>query len=297
MTFKKFMNTSLLCMALVITSANADDVTIGDLSARLDDLEKRTKGENPAGDELATKNDVESLANLVKSLTGRIEILEHQLGKTSQVKHGVDADDSTAADPLAKPAAQMEDSELMEPSSALEAEDADVDAILESLGSKAKPQAPSPKEKVTENREKATQTAEKNATSTLDAGSSAAGFDQAKGLMNKAQYAEAEASFKHYLTEHPSGKEAAAARVQLGEAQLKQGKKSEAKASFAKAYKANSKGTEGAKALLGLGETLGATDKDKKSACTVLKKLKSDFPNNKETNAKADGLITKYKCS
>lgn len=293
MTLKKIVLATLLCSSFLTTFSHADDVTVGDLSARLDDLEKRVKGESPSGDQLATSDDVERLSNMVKVLTGQIETLEHKL--KLQEKHSnnshVENEDAFAA-----PAADDSGTEPTETDA-----DADVDAVLASLGSKGenpkKDAKAKAKEKTEENREKATEKAEKTSTSTLDSGSPAAQFNQAKGLLNKDQFEAAEEAFKHYLAEHPSSKEAKSARVHLGEAQLKQGKTNEAKASFAKAYQANSKGTDGARALLGLGESLGANSKDKKNACTVLKKLKADFPKNEETTGKANELIKKYKCS
>lgn len=292
MTFKKIAFTALFCTSFLIPHVYADDVTMGDLSARLDDLEKRIRGENPAGDQLATTDDIERLTNLTKVLTGRIEVLEHQIGKKLQEKNNAsghtDEDESLNA-----PAEDTSASDTTD--------DADVNAVLASLDASAeKPKTETKataKEKTEAKREKATEKAEKTITPTLDTGSPAAQFNQAKGLLNKGQYAAAEEAFKHYLAEYPSGKEAKAARVHLGEAQLKQGKTKEAQASFAKAYQTNSKGIEGARALLGFGESLGAGDKDKKKACTVLKKLHKDFPKNEETTGKADDLMKKYKCS
>lgn len=301
MRLKRIIYISLSSAMLLLTAAQADDVTIGDISARVDDLEKCIRGENPAGDELATKDDVEILAGLVKSLTGRVEVLEHRLDNTLQSKQSIPADTDTAmdADLPAAPAADLSDAEQEGAVIADETDETEVNAVLESLGSRTKEEhadtKKSAREKVVGKRQKATENAEKSPTPTFDTDSAAAQFNQAKGLLSKGQYVEAETAFEYYLTEHGSRKEANAALVHLGEAQLKQGKYTQAKANFAKAYKANSKGTQGAKALLGLGEALGV--KDKKSACTVLRKLKEDFPSHKGTIGKANALMKKYKCS
>lgn len=288
----------MVLLSSIFTPTVQAEISVGDLSARLDELEKRGRGENSLGDELATKEDIENLATAVRLLTGRIEVLEHQ--KKLQEKGSV-AILEPAADPLTKTAVDHLDPEPRHhaaETAALESnEDTDVDAVLESLGApKATPKAIL-KAKTEENREKATEKAEQTATSVLDSGSPAAQFDQAKALLNNKQFAEAEESFKNYLDIYPKSKEAKSARVHLGEAQLKQGKSDEAKSTFAKAYQANSKGTEGARALLGLGESLAAKENGQKKACVVLKKLKEDFPENKSTIGRANQLIIKYNCS
>lgn len=307
MTFRKIAFVALFCTSFLTPPVAADDVTIGDLSARLDDVEKRIRGENPAGDELATKNDVEQLTTLIKDLTGRIEVLEHQVSKASQGKHSVDnqstvdnhaAEGDHVDDAFAAPAMDAAHPGMVSDSAtSSSAGDADVEAVLASLGAETtKPKADAKaieKGKTEEKRNKATEKAEQTSTSTLDSGSPAAQFNQAKGLFNKGQYAAAEEAFQHYLMAHPTGKEVKSARIHLGEAQLEQGKTNEAKVSFAQAYKENPKGTEGARALLGLAKSL----KDKKSTCTVLKKLKSDFPKNAEITEKANELTKQYKCS
>lgn len=291
---KKLALGTLLFSSLIITAQA--EISIGDLSARLDDLEKRGRGENALGDELATKNDVESLATAVKMLTGRIEILEHQMGKKLSEKGSMTSLES-AADPLSKAAVDHLDPEPRKIAGdpVVLDDNADVDAVLESLGASIETPKAILKEKTEEKREKATEKAEQTTTSVLDSGSPAAQFNQAKALLNNKQYAEAEEAFKEYLTTYPANKEVKPARIHLGEAQLKQGKSDEAKSTFAKAYQANSKGSEGAQALLGLGESLAA--KDKKKACVVLKKLKEDFPENKPTIGRANELLKKYNCS
>lgn len=292
---KKIAFVTLLHASIMTTTSYAyGEASIGDISARIDDLEKRIKGENPMGDEYATKEEIEQLITANKILTGRIEMLEHQLGKRDQEKSNASHTED-AADPLSKQA--IDDS----PFSSADGSDGDTDVeeVLKSLASPAKPKTAAKetsKIKTEETREKATEKAEKESTSVLDSGSPAAAFNQAKGLLNNNQYAEAEEAFTDYLKTYPKSKEAKSAILRLAQAQLKQKKTKLAKANFAKAYKENAKGEEGAQALLGLSECLGA-EKDKTNACTVLKKTKDDFPKNKTVLDKANKLFKEYKCS
>ena len=294
---KQIALTILLHTSIItIPSYAYGEVSIGDISARIDDLEKRVKGENAAGDELATKEEVEQLIAANKILTGRIEMLEHQLNKKGQdTNNAVLVKDE--ADPLSKQA--VDDSPFNSTTENNNDGDVDVDEVLKSLTPPAQSKE-SKKEaakiKTEEAREKATEKVEKESTSVLDSGSPAAAFNQAKGLLNKNQYAEAEEAFNEYLKNYPKSKEINSATLHLAQAQLHQKKTKEAKANFAKAYTKNKKGEEGAEALLGLSECLG-TAKDKTNACTVLKKTKDDFPNNKEVMNKANKLFKEYKCS
>jgi tol-pal system protein YbgF len=292
---KQIALATLLYTSMTTIPSYADsEVSIGDISARVDDLEKRIKGENAMGDELATKEEVEQLITANKILTGRIEMLEHQLNQKGRETNSavLTADER---DPLSKQA--VDDSPFSSPTDGSD-EDTDVDEVLKSLTPPAKPKE-SKKEaakiKTEEAREKATEKAEKESTSVLDSGSPAEAFNQAKGLLNKKQYAEAEEAFTEYLKTYPKSKEANSATLRLAQAQLHQKKTQTAKTNFAKAYKENGKGEEGAQALLGLSECLGA-EKDKTNACTVLKKIKDDFPKNKEIIDKVNGLSEKYKC-
>lgn len=273
----------------------ADISSIGNLSERLDAVEKRLNGENPAGDELATKPEVEGLIEALKALTGRVEVLEHQQRIAEKAAIG-----QTATNPAA--AASSEASSLA--AASLPEED-DVEAVLESLTSpaakthssskKAATEKHSPaKKEIEEKRESATKKAEETANSTLETGSPAAQYNQAEGLLKHQQYAEAEAAFEHFLNTYPNSKEAKFALIHMGEAQLEQGKNDAAKATFAKAYKAHPKGEEGAKALLGLGKAFAA--QDEKKACTVLEKLKEDFPNDKTIQKQANALFKKHHC-
>lgn len=293
---KQIAFATLLHASIISTQSYADsEVSIGDISARIDDLEKRIKGENAMGDELATKEEVEQLITTNKILTGRIEMLEHQLSKKGkETNSAVLVENET--DP---PSKQAVDDSPFSSSADNNDGDVDVDEVLKSLIPPAK-QKESKKEavktKTEEAREKATEKAEKESTSVLDSGSPAEAFNQAKGLLNKKQYAEAEEAFTEYLKTYPKSKEISSATLRLAQAQLHQKKIQAAKTNFAKAYKENNKGEEGAQALLGLSECLGAA-KDKANACTVLKKIKDDFPKNKEIITKVNGLSEKYKCS
>ena len=272
--FKK----TLLSLLMATTLSAFADESYGDLSARLDDIEKKVAGQSPSGHEFATKEDLENLLNQIKELRGRLEVAEHG---------GLNKPISSASEP-----SQKSDNMLKDDADADESgdDDGDVDAILKDL------QDSNPKDI-------ATKKAEKEApTGTLDKGNETAQYDQAMGLYKKKEYAEAEEAFRFYTKQYPKGKQVSQAKLHIAECQLAQAIESndkkaakDAAADFAAAYKANSKGALGAQALLGMAKSMKLQG-DKKKACIVLKKHQADFPKDKGTAAGAKKLYKEYAC-
>ena len=272
--FKK----TLLSLLMATTLSAFADESYGDLSARLDDIEKKVAGQSPSGHEFATKEDLENLLNQIKELRGRLEVAEHG---------GLNKPISSASEP-----SQKSDNMLKDDADADESgdDDGDVDAILKDL------QDSNPKDI-------ATKKAEKEApTGTLDKGNETAQYDQAMGLYKKKEYAEAEEAFRFYTKQYPKGKQASQAKLHIAECQLAQAIESkdkkaakDAAADFAIAYKANPKGALGAQALLGMAKSMKLQG-DKKKACIVLKKHQADFPKDKGTAISAKKLYKEYAC-
>ncbi len=264
-----------LLMATTI-SAFADE-SYGDLSARLDDVEKKVAGQSPSGHEFATKEDLENLLNQIKELRGRLEIVEHG---------GLNKPAASDAEPGQKSDMPKDEADADESGD----DDSDVDAILKDL------QDSNPKDV-------ATKKAEKEApTGSLDKGNETAQYDQAMGLYKKKEYPEAEEAFRFYVKEFPKGKQVSQAKLHIAECQLAQAMESkdkkaakEAAADFAAAYKASPKGANGAQALLGMAKSMKLQG-DKKKACIVLKKHQADFPKDKGTAAMAKKLHKEYAC-
>ena len=266
----------IIALLLATTFSVMADESYGDLSARLDDVEKKVSGQSPSGHEFATKEDLEALLTQIKELRGRLEVVEHG-GAT---KPAVSADEPAQKSDMPKDDADESGSD----------DDDDVDAILKDLSA-------------TDVKETATKKAEKNApTGSLEKSNDTAQYDQAMGLYKKKEYAEAEEAFRFYVKQFPKGKQASQAKLHIAECQLAQASesknKSDAKvaaADFAAAYKTSPKGTNGAQALLGMAKSMKLQG-DKKKACIVLKKHQADFPKDKGTAATAKKLYAEYKC-
>ncbi|MBX3486934.1 MAG: tetratricopeptide repeat protein [Candidatus Paracaedibacteraceae bacterium] len=272
------MLSSFLTLLIATTLSAFADESYGDLSARLDDVEKKVAGQSPSGHEFATKEDLENLSNQIKELRGRLEVAEHG-GLSKPAASDVDSGQKS----------EMPKDDAAE-SSDESSDDDDVDAILKDLSS-------------SDPKDTATKKAEKDApTGTLDKGDETAQYDQAMGLYKKQEYAEAEEAFRFYVKQYPKGKQLSQAKLHIAECQLAQATESkdkkaakEATADFAAAYKANPKGAHGAQALLGMAKSMKLQG-DKKKACIVLKKHKADFPKDKGTAATAKKLSKDYAC-
>lgn len=298
---KKGLAYLFLGCSLIVSEAYSDSV--GDLSARLDDMEKKINGQTSNGDEAASKEELELLRVLVRELRGEIEELRHLISIGGAPSSGITAKSPMIQNPLdegaekSKPSLKDSPKEVLKESTDIG--DDDIDDLLKNLSGGN--EADSKQTSKDDLRSKATQNAEKTAsTGSLEAGDSTAQYNQALALYKAKEYAEAEESFRYYLTQFKSGKQMSQAKLKIAQCQLALSKETkdknrakEASKEFASLYKANSKGGLGAEALLGMGDALGVQGESKK-ACVVLKKLKADFPNDKEMCKKASDLIKNY---
>lgn len=286
----------------IVSEAFSDSV--GDLSARIDDIEKKVNGQTSSGDEVASKEELELLRGIVRELRGEIEELRHAIStggnsggsvKSTSTQNPLDEESAKSKTPLKE--------SLNEPLGAskvlVDIGDDDIDDLLKNLsGGNGVDLKNKGKDDI---RDKATHDAEKNApTGSLESGDSSAQYNQALSLYKAKEYAEAEESFRYYLTQFKTGKQQSQAKLKIAQCQLALAKENkdkirarEASKEFASLYKANSKGGLGAEALLGMGEAMGVQGESKK-ACVVLKKLKTDFSNDKEICKKASDLIKQY---
>ncbi|WP_010300040.1 tetratricopeptide repeat protein [Candidatus Odyssella thessalonicensis] len=280
-----------LCLLLCLTSSSLlmADESYGDLSARIDDLEKRMGGKGPGGEDFVTRDELESIIKQIRELRGRIEVLEHK-GASLPARSADAILSSTPPSHLpgeVGPTAVVEDEE--------QAED-DVEAILKDLGGTSKAAKDTLKDKATEKAEK------EAPTGSLERNDESAQYNQAMALYKQQEYAEAEEAFRYYVKTFPKGKQVSQARIHIAECQLAAASQSKQKdlaktaaADFATAYKANPKGSLGAQALLGMAKSMKLQGETKK-ACVVLKKLKADFPNEKAIMKTTQDLSKQYKC-
>ncbi len=307
---KKILCTVLLGSCLM-TSGTFGDESLGGLSARIADLENKMNGQTSNGDESASKEELEILRGLVRELRGEIEGLKHTIASrgssapdySSSTNRGESLLDSPKD--VSKTSFQRGRGQLDRDSNRISSDVGDdgMDDLLKNLsgGDDIDLKYDAPKKNGEEVRDKATRLAEKNApTGTLEIGDSTAQYNQALSLYKSKEYAEAEESFRYYLTQYKSGKQTSQAKLKIAQCQLAlarehkdKNRAKEASKEFASVYKANSKGTIGSEALLGMGDAMGFQGEGKK-ACVVLKKLKADFPNDKEICKKATDLIKQY---
>lgn len=290
-----------LSSSLIVSEAFSESV--GDLSARIDDIEKKVNGQTSNGDEAASKEELDLLRGLVRELRGEIEELRHSIStggsyggsvKPASTQNSLDEEREKSKTPLRESPSGAGASKAL-----VDIGDDDIDDLLKNLGGG---RDVDPKNKNKDDiRDKATHDAEKNApTGSLESGDSSAQYNQALSLYKAKEYAEAEESFRYYLTQFKSGKQQSQAKLKVAQCQLALAKENkdktrarEASKEFASLYKANSKGGLGAEALLGMGDAMGVQGESKK-ACVVLKKLKADFPNDKEICKRASELIKQY---
>lgn len=112
----------------------------------------------------------------------------------------------------------------------------------------------------------------------LPSGSATDQYNQAFGLLKKANYAAAEAAFKAFLEQHPRDPMAGNAQYWLGETYYTRAKYIEAASAFAEGYKRYPKGAKAADGLLKLGMSLARANQ-KQNACLAFAQLDHDFPN------------------
>jgi TolA-binding protein len=258
---------SFALILLATAPSYADDISLGDMSARLDTLEKRLNGENASGEELASKADVDVLRNEVKYLTGKVEMLEHQLSMVQQGKGGVsNSAGSTFQEPSLTPTIGDED---------------DVAEVLKALeGSAPNGGKESPKEV---ERRKATEQAEKNApTLTLEKGSSSAKYDEALEAFRHQDYEGAQGLFEEFIHHNPKDARVKDAKYWVLESQLHQAEQNSGNKDISKKVarnlaeyiRANKDSKKLSSAVFALGRALELQG-DKKNACTAFNKAKT----------------------
>lgn len=294
----KFMQLVLGASALCffLNSASANEITVGDLSARIDDLENKIGAGGPPDPDFPNGNGIESPETLdaIRKLEAKAAEIDHRLAALEAKQLGapiVNAPQKISHDEPAGSVAQKDAGTIGNMSQE--------DSILKLL-EEASPSDPQSKKleqevAIEKTREEATKKAEETAP-TLTQGGANAQYNQAFSLYEKGEYAPAENAFQHVIDTYPNDPAAKKAQFWLGESCFAQKKNAEAKLAFVKAYKNDPKGPKAPDCLLKLGLVLAAQNK-KSDACTAWKKLVTDYPNMpKETKKALDEAKKKYGC-
>ena len=103
-------------------------------------------------------------------------------------------------------------------------------------------------------------------------------YNNAYGLLKRADYPGAEEAFRAFVGKYPNDPLAGSAQYWLGETFYARGQYAEAASAFAEGYKRFPKGTKAADDLLKLGMSLARANQ-KQNACVALAQLDRDFPN------------------
>ena len=121
-------------------------------------------------------------------------------------------------------------------------------------------------------------------------------YDRAFDLLRKADYAEAEKSFKSFIDKNPKDKLIGNAKYWYGETLYVQNKYTESAATFADAYQQDPKGPKAPDSLLKLALSLSGLNKIA-DACTTLSELKNNYPHaTANVRSRTDEERTKLKC-
>lgn len=248
------MKKIILLSILVLGSVSAwGEISVGDLSARIDALEKSMGGQTPDGTDIG--EELETIRRQIKAVNGRCEELEHQLNQMRQQLNVA---------PPAGPVDRVEDdAPAVEPDLAGLS---DEDAVLKMLSEKG-----DQKEAVTAVRDARTKEAAKNPP-TLKANGMAQ-YDEAMALFKKNELTKAAAAFAEFARANPKDKRVADAFYWQGESHLKKGSFKSAQSAYLEAYK--KKGSKANDALFGLGQAL-AKDNQKAKAKTIWTKLQGE---------------------
>lgn len=280
---KLFKNIVVLLMGTSLLISNVCADSYGDLLARIDDLEKRLNGQAPSGNDLASKEDLDQLKNSIRELRGDIEEIKHSLKANSFAV--VSQSQSSLSD-----SSKNQD----------HVDESDIDDLLKNLSAQEDIE-----DSLSVKREKATQQAEQKApTGKIESDDPSAQYNQALALYKTKEYAQAEESFQYYVTTYKNGKQVSQAKLKIAQCQLALAKQNkdksrakEAAKNFAGLYKANMKSSAlGGEALLGMGESM-IVQGDSQKACVVFRKLKTDFPNDKDLVKRATEFLKKHEKS
>ena len=277
-----------------VSGIYADDATtsIGELSARLDDLESQLNGravkvddDNPGAQ--VTPEDLDRLRDEIRHLkTSQVNFEE--IGRMRQ-----DIDDlkKEVARLSRNPAQKNLTSGNLSSHDQLSASSKEIDAETESVLKLLEEAAPEEdggerlgKKRDGRNlemqREMATQQAERrppDPSASLPVGNAQAQYNEACHLYEKGAYPEAERAFDYFITTYPKNTLVPQAQFGKANASLKQGKYRQAKTLYVNVYRKNPKGPKAPECLLKLGEAF-ALDGKPENACITWKKLSDDYP-------------------
>ncbi len=121
-------------------------------------------------------------------------------------------------------------------------------------------------------------------------------YNRATGLMQKKQWAEAEAAWKDFLARFPTHSRAGNAQYWLGETYFVRSDFKRAQIAFAEGYQKYPKSSKAPDNLLKLGISLGKNGRDR-DACTAFRQLAKQFPEAApEIKEKAKRYRELYKC-
>ena len=323
-----FLYTSMVC------SVFADDynTTIGDLSARIEELENQLgqRGENPDDanpgakvsredlerlkDEIRALRDTQTRSKDLNDLRDELHSLREDIKHLKSEKAGLQSENAPK-----KSAFSLVDSSKEKPTGKRNPEtwnqtpfSSETDEETESVLKLLEQSAPSeeeedgpPKRKQKKNleeiREMATKHAEETAP-TLKAGNAQAEYNAAMALHNKGAYKEAQSAFNNVIEDFPNDDLVPQAMYWKAESVMKQGNHKGAQILFVNAYKKNhelkknAKNSKAPDCLLKLGETFALLGK-KENACISWKKLETDFsPLTKEMKTELTALKKQYGC-
>lgn len=294
----KIITAAILCFGIV----SADDITVADLSARLDSLEKRLDGQTASGEELASTEDISALRSSLKTLTGRLEELEHLLREKTGIS-AVHETKTIAIGPTVAP--PIDDSEQSD-----SGEEADLtslpdeEAVLKLMEKKNTPELPEKnadknpsdaKKALEKIRSEKTKEAEKKSP-TLQSGSPLAQYNTAMALYDKKEYEKSQKAFADFIKNNPSDKLTHQAYYWQGDCFMKIKQIAKAKGCFAQSYQKDKTGPKAPESLFGLGAALSQENKQQQ-ACTAWKKLQTDYPKlSPDLKKKVQDAKTKNKC-
>ncbi len=282
-----------LFLTLILTSAltHASDVSLGDVSARLDSIEKRLNGQDPSGEELVTREEVNTLRNDVKFLTGRVEALERQL------QRGQAAPLSTL--PAFTPSAKDDDYEKRDSDPNVADVDPNTDDDVADLLKDLEKSAPTPKQAAKElERDKATEEAEKKApTKTLEKSSVSGSYDEAQEAFRHQDYETAQQMFTAFAKNNPKDSRAKDAQYWALESRLRQAEQDKSKvmakksaAELAAYIKTNKDAKKTPLAVFALGRALKLQG-DNEKACVAFKRAKTMVAKDSEEAKALDEAI------
>jgi tol-pal system protein YbgF len=309
--YKSF--TAFLVSIVISYPLFADDTTIGDLNARIDDLERQINEGGGKTDDVnpgtrVTMEDLDRIKEEVRAVRGRSEdmnslqdelrLMRDDIKQLKKENAELRAQKASKIETLPsdsrdeKPAEKMKSGSLKS-KTPLPAESVSVDldeetASVIQLLEKSAPGAdqddteamPTKKQKknveVEAVRDAATKQAEETAPK-LPTGNAEAQYNEAFALHDKGEYKNAERAFSDFIESYPNDPLVSKAMYWKAESCLQQKNYKDAKILLVNAYKKNPKGPKAPDCLLRLGEILAIQGKNA-DACTAWRKLKKDFP-------------------